>query len=566
MNKYISIIISVILILSSAIPVFATDTDMTDVKQPMYFAMGDSVSSGCKMSGTQKAYDAYKTMSDQETKYSQYISPVDGQKHNHWYINAVPYSFVSKFARSINASEDSMNGAQPGLRPKDYCYILGLIDKSEFKGDVISGDDFTDNSRVAQYNSAEGYKYAIKNADVITVQLGENDISEYMYSNSEELIRLIKKIMPSAGTQEATILNEMQSDLYCVINSYNGSQIDEAVIKVLADLARLGEDSKSYLKIIEFLITSIAESADSIRSYWNILMKYIYENKKDGAIVIATTVFAPFPGLENHPEMLGYLTDGMDANVEMDKVVRILTKVFDPFVEGINRFYRGLAARYDYVVAEVPKLEMISVVRGEYDPYDEVYLDTDVTYLLHPNHKESDKILYAVQDAYKKAMAKRGENVIFEDIETAGDKCQHSESEIRNVAKATYLKNGYSGDKVCTECGRLFYKGEIIPKLRLKGTTIRKTGRAYKSFNIKWDIVDKVSGYQIQYSTSSNFERNNKKVTIASRSTTHKQIKKLKSGKKYYVRVRTYKNVKNNVGKSVKVYSAWSGKKAIRTK
>ncbi|MDD6620781.1 MAG: hypothetical protein PUE75_06810 [Eubacteriales bacterium] len=46
---------------------------------------------------------------------------------------------------------------------------------------------------------------------------------------------------------------------------------------------------------------------------------------------------------------------------------------------------------------------------------------------------------------------------------------------------------------------------------------------------------------------------------------TSKTIKNLKSKKKYYVRIRTYKNVKLN-GKTVKVYSSWSKVKSVKTK
>ena len=42
-------------------------------------------------------------------------------------------------------------------------------------------------------------------------------------------------------------------------------------------------------------------------------------------------------------------------------------------------------------------------------------------------------------------------------------------------------------------------------------------------------------------------------------------IKKLKSKKTYYVRVRTYKTTKVN-GKTTKVYSSWSKVKTVKTK
>ena len=73
-----------------------------------------------------------------------------------------------------------------------------------------------------------------------------------------------------------------------------------------------------------------------------------------------------------------------------------------------------------------------------------------------------------------------------------------------------------------------------------------------------------MAGYQIQYSTDKKFKKNNKTVT-AKKSSTSATVKKLKSKKTYYVRIRTYKTVKIN-GKSTKVYSSWSKFKSVKTK
>jgi hypothetical protein len=52
---------------------------------------------------------------------------------------------------------------------------------------------------------------------------------------------------------------------------------------------------------------------------------------------------------------------------------------------------------------------------------------------------------------------------------------------------------------------------------------------------------------------------------IKSNKTTVKEIKGLKPGKKYYVKVRTYKEVKSGT-KKVRIYSDWSKKKAVQIK
>ena len=80
------------------------------------------------------------------------------------------------------------------------------------------------------------------------------------------------------------------------------------------------------------------------------------------------------------------------------------------------------------------------------------------------------------------------------------------------------------------------------------------------SFTAKWKkTAISVSGYQIQYSTSSKFS-GAKTVTVASYKTVSKKISKLKKGKKYYVRIRAYKTVSGK-----KCYSDWTSAKAVVT-
>ncbi len=100
----------------------------------------------------------------------------------------------------------------------------------------------------------------------------------------------------------------------------------------------------------------------------------------------------------------------------------------------------------------------------------------------------------------------------------------------------------------------------------LKKTSIKKLKKAKKSIKVTWKKVNGVTGYQIQYSTSKKFtKKTTKTVTVKGASKKSKTISKLKSSKKYYVRVRTYKKTKKN-GKVTTTYSAWSKVKKVTTK
>lgn len=75
----------------------------------------------------------------------------------------------------------------------------------------------------------------------------------------------------------------------------------------------------------------------------------------------------------------------------------------------------------------------------------------------------------------------------------------------------------------------------------------------------KWKKVSACSGYQVQFSTSSKFKKaTTKTVSGASKTSCTGKFKK---GKKYYIRVRSYKTVDGK-----KYYSAWSSVKSIKCK
>lgn len=94
-----------------------------------------------------------------------------------------------------------------------------------------------------------------------------------------------------------------------------------------------------------------------------------------------------------------------------------------------------------------------------------------------------------------------------------------------------------------------------------KKTSIKKLSKGKKKFTVTWAKVSGVKGYQIQYSSDKKFKKNNKSVTVTKQKTTKATVKKLKSKKKYYVRVRTYKTVNGK-----KIYSSWSKAKSVKTK
>ena len=126
---------------------------------------------------------------------------------------------------------------------------------------------------------------------------------------------------------------------------------------------------------------------------------------------------------------------------------------------------------------------------------------------------------------------------------------------------------------VTTVPATVFAKGKKISTCPLCGNTITKSIKkktfkisslkaAKKAFTVKAAAQAEMKGYQVQYSTSKKFtKKTTKTVKVATTKKLSKKIKGLKSGKKYYVRVRAYKmNGKKTV------YSAWTAKKSVKVK
>ncbi len=96
--------------------------------------------------------------------------------------------------------------------------------------------------------------------------------------------------------------------------------------------------------------------------------------------------------------------------------------------------------------------------------------------------------------------------------------------------------------------------------VRLTGVNLSSVKNAKgKKMTVKWKKNSKATGYQIQYSTSSNFSSGNKTVTVKGYKNVSKTISKLTKGKKYYVRIRVYRTVSGS-----NYYSAWSNTKNVK--
>ena len=129
----------------------------------------------------------------------------------------------------------------------------------------------------------------------------------------------------------------------------------------------------------------------------------------------------------------------------------------------------------------------------------------------------------------------------------------------------SYSNNTKIGTATVTITGINRYTGsdtrtfKIIPE----GTSLTTVTGGSRQFTANWKKQTKqTTGYLLQYSTSKDFPLGNRGARrITSNKTLSATVKKLESGKNYYVRIRTYKLIDGRY-----YYSKWSEVKKVKTK
>lgn len=138
--------------------------------------------------------------------------------------------------------------------------------------------------------------------------------------------------------------------------------------------------------------------------------------------------------------------------------------------------------------------------------------------------------------------------------------------EIRNSLTATEENEGYTGDVYCLGCNIKIVEGRAIPKLEKEPEPIvavskvkisKLTNSKGKKVKVVIKKAEEVTGYQLTYSTNNKF----KKAKTKSVNKNQYTIKNLKKGKRYYIKVRAYKQVDGKI-----YYGEWSKVKQIKVK
>ncbi|MBQ9517941.1 MAG: hypothetical protein IJR60_07685 [Eubacterium sp.] len=127
----------------------------------------------------------------------------------------------------------------------------------------------------------------------------------------------------------------------------------------------------------------------------------------------------------------------------------------------------------------------------------------------------------------------------------------------RHTYRIRAVKVMENGNKLAGEMseGYTAYTSPSTPVIRSAASN------SVKHITVKWKKASGASGYQVMWSTSKTFKSNYLTVNVNKADTVQKHLKTAKSGKKYYVRVRSFKKYGDK-----KIYSNWSDKLVVNVK
>lgn len=126
----------------------------------------------------------------------------------------------------------------------------------------------------------------------------------------------------------------------------------------------------------------------------------------------------------------------------------------------------------------------------------------------------------------------------------------------------TYKNNIRSGQASVIVKGEGRYRGSITKKFLILPKKLNLSSivsQRAKQILVKWKKDGQASGYEVICAENRLFSKNKKVFNVSKKNITSKTIKGLKSGKKYYVKIRSYKMIDGE-----KCYGSYSAVKSVR--
>ena len=144
-------------------------------------------------------------------------------------------------------------------------------------------------------------------------------------------------------------------------------------------------------------------------------------------------------------------------------------------------------------------------------------------------------------------------------IVKGASKTTYTDSTVKSKHGTVYSYRIESYKSVNGQTAKAVSKEKKILRLTAP-TKLKIANQKGRKLSVTWKKQKKISGYQIQYSTGKTFAKGTKMTNIV-KSSDKAVIKKVKKGKTYYVRIRSYQK-----SGSKKTYSAWSSYTKVKIK
>lgn len=394
-NKILTLVLALALMMSMAAPSFAYDPEDKIVSDSdavtTYFALGDSIGAGCK----NITFLMNPVVEPGDTDGEQFVESLKfdtttGLKNSDVY--SVDFSFTSRIANQINADQaSSVNGSYVGLRPKDVCHILGKEDGKwiiqPINGyqdiystaiDIVTGMKGENFGKLFTGANAELYKEGIKNADVITIELGENNIEVFPINALLKVVDAVKaSVTVKFGKNDPAkkaLVAQFAADAKTLVQQISAKESQDTVKAqinlVNKDLVKIMLSGVDMQVLESKLKTVIQDSLADDRYYLDQLIKYIKDNNPD-AILVVGTMINPFGTFEKSIEALG-----TDVS-KLSGMFKLINMIANPIIESTNKYIKQnatttsvvngkLVKTTNYYVADLSKVDVNPGVVNDY--------------------------------------------------------------------------------------------------------------------------------------------------------------------------------------------------------
>ncbi len=395
-----------------------------------YMAIGDSIGAGC-----QNIEFMWRGFTDEDEPnfkdFTLNVNAPTGEKDTNIY--ATPFSYVSRVATKLNANKDkSVNATYAGLRSKDLCHILGI---DPLEGDVYTDKDqdiwanqwmrwFTQSGPKGQrvYNwdkmftesTKEKYIQGIEEADVITVELGQNELSAFFFNNQNAIISAFTSVA-GPGEEAMALIKDLKKNFEALNNAKTSFEKIKATIGLAQDVSTFEELGGELKAVVDKILELTGRMDKESKYYFTALINFIKETNPNAQIIV-TSVINPLQDADieaGEAFLFASKADIEAAGIDLGSMVKLMNLVIAPFVMGLNSYINQnqttkvtdengkTTTQRNYYVATISD---ISMNPGEVD---------GVKFMLHPDDNGQQLISERILLQLEKPKAASGDKEAF---------------------------------------------------------------------------------------------------------------------------------------------------------